>query len=125
MTGALPRQEALSIVRKHWVYAQHSVTTRSGDQEGFGISLSEAAMLELPVVSTLHDGIPEQVQDGKTGYLVREHDYEAMAERLEILLKAPKNVQEMGKKAKKKIHLSVSDKKRAEVIKNKLVEICR
>jgi len=96
LQGALPRKEALSIVRKHWIYAQHSVTARSGDQEGFGISLAEAAALELPVVSTLHNGIPEQVINGETGFLVREHDYEAMAERLVNLLGTPNKAEEMG-----------------------------
>jgi len=94
--GALPRKKALAIVRGHWVYAQHSVTARSGDQEGFGISLAEAAALELPVVSTLHNGIPEQVINGETGFLVREHDYEAMAERLVHLLGTPDKAEKMG-----------------------------
>jgi len=120
MTGALPRQEALSIVRKHWVYAQHSVTTRSGDQEGFGISLSEAAMLELPVVSTLHDGIPEQVEDGETGYLVREHDFEAMGKRLVSLLQAPGTVRHKGKNSRRKIESKVRLKERSLEIKSTL-----
>ena len=61
--GALPHHQALPILNQHWVFAQHSVTAPSGDQEGFGISIAEAAALELPVVSTLHNGIPEQVID--------------------------------------------------------------
>lgn len=72
------------------------MTARSGDQEGFGISLAEAAALELPVVSTLHNGIPEQVINGETGFLVREHDYEAMAERLVHLLGTPDKAEKMG-----------------------------
>lgn len=95
--GALPRAEALPIVNQHWVFAQHSVTAPTGDQEGFGISLAEAAALELPVVSTLHNGIPEQVIDGKTGFLVKEFDYEAMAENLIHLLRYPELAENMGK----------------------------
>ena len=97
LCGELPRREALPIVNRHWVYAQHSVTAPSGDREGFGISLAEAAMLELPVVSTLHNGIPEQVLDGKTGFLVKEFDYETMADNIIKLLLDPDLATQMGK----------------------------
>lgn len=96
LPGALERPEALSIVNQHWVYAQHSVTSIRGDQEGFGISLAEAAALGLPVVSTWHNGIPEQVIDGETGYLVNEHDFESMAKKLIELLCDPEICQKMG-----------------------------
>jgi colanic acid/amylovoran biosynthesis glycosyltransferase len=110
--GALPRAEALSIVNEHWVFAQHSVTAPSGDQEGFGISLAEAAALELPIVSTLHNGIPEQVIDGKTGFLVREFDYEAMAERIIELLTNPELAEKMGKYGRHKIsHLCLTNQR--------------
>lgn len=101
--GALPRHQALPILNQHWVFAQHSVTASSGDQEGFGISLAEAAALELPVVSTLHNGIPEQVINGKTGLLVREFDYETMAEYIIKLLKNPDLAEEMGKAGRENI----------------------
>ncbi len=97
LCGALPRSEALPIVNQHWVYAQHSVTALNGDQEGFGISLAEAAMLELPVVSTLHNGIPEQVIDGKTGFLVKEFDYETMAAKIIEILLNPELAARMGR----------------------------
>lgn len=101
--GALPRAEALPIVNQHWVFAQHSVTAPSGDQEGFGISLAEAAALELPIVSTLHNGIPEQVVDEKTGFLVREFDYETMAECIIKLLSNPDLAERMGKYSRQNI----------------------
>lgn len=101
--GSMTRREALSIVNHHWVYAQHSVTSRDGDQEGFGVSLAESAALGLPVVSTFHNGIPEQVGDGETGFLVLEHDYESMAEKLLLLLSNPDLCEEMGARGQKRI----------------------
>ncbi|MEM9219190.1 MAG: glycosyltransferase [Cyanobacteria bacterium P01_F01_bin.150] len=94
--GALPRAEALAIANQHWIFAQHSVTAATGDQEGFGISLAEAAALGLPIVSTLHNGIPEQVIHTKTGFLAREFDYEMMTEYLVKLLVSPDKAQKMG-----------------------------
>ncbi len=115
--GALPRAEALAIVNRHWVFAQHSVTAPSGDQEGFGISLAEAAALELPIVSTLHNGIPEQVVDGKTGFLVREFDYEAMADYLAKLLFNPDSAEMIGKAGREKICELCKSKQRVQQIK--------
>ncbi len=38
--------------------------------EGFGVVLSEAALSGLPIVSTLSDGSRENVEDGKSGYII-------------------------------------------------------
>ncbi len=96
--GSLPNDQAMQLLVDAWLYAQHSVTAPSGDQEGFAISLAEAALYELPVVSTFHNGIPENVIDGETGYLVKEFDFEAMAERIIELLNHPEKCERMGKK---------------------------
>ncbi|MFT2007749.1 glycosyltransferase family 4 protein [Pontibacter sp. 13R65] len=94
--GKLGQLDALAILKQHWVYAQHSVTSYQGDQEGFAISLAEASSLKLPVVSTIHNGIPENVLEGVTGFLVKEYDYEAMAEKILILLQNKDLIREMG-----------------------------
>lgn len=119
MLGALSREEAFPIMNRHWVYAQHSVTAVSGDVEGFCISLAEAAVHGLPVVSTLHNGIPENVVDGKTGLLVREFDYEAMSEKLIYLLKNPDAAEKMGKAGREHIIALCQPEKR----KRKILEL--
>jgi glycosyltransferase involved in cell wall biosynthesis len=114
--GALPQAEALPIVNQHWLLAQHSVTSPNGDQEGFGLSLAEAAALELPIVSTLHNGIPEQVINGQTGFLVPEFDYEDMAEKIIKLLTNPDLAEKMGKAGRENIFRLCQSKLRIEKI---------
>jgi glycosyltransferase involved in cell wall biosynthesis len=116
--GALPRSEALPIVNKHWVFAQHSATPASGDQEGFPVVLLEATALELPIVSTIHSGIPEQVIDGQTGFLVKEFDYEAMAERIIELLTNPDLAEKMGKCGRQHISQLCQTNQRIDSINN-------
>lgn len=118
--GALPRSKALSIVNRHWVFAQHSVTALSGDQEGFGVSLAEAAALRLPVVSTLHNGIPEQVIHRETGFLVREFDYEAMADHLSKLLLHPDLATKMGECGSERIQKLCRNCNRIQIIEETL-----
>ena len=94
--GAMNQDEALRKMQEHWVFVQHSVTSTFGDQEGFALSPAEAALMEMPVISTLHNGIPEHVIDGKTGFLVREFDYEAMADRMIQLVRDPVLLNDFG-----------------------------
>lgn len=51
----------------------------------------------LPVVSTIHGGIPELVEDGVSGFLAPERDADALAEKLADLLSHPERWPEMGR----------------------------
>ena len=53
--------------------------------EGIPVALMEAMATGLPVVSTIHSGIPELIDDGVTGYLVAEGDVHALSARLEYI----------------------------------------
>ena len=58
--------------------------------EVFGKSITEAMASGVPVVATNVGGIPEQVIDGQTGFLVPLRDANALADRTEqLLLNAP------------------------------------
>jgi glycosyltransferase involved in cell wall biosynthesis len=92
LLGAMHNAQALAEMQSQWIYCQHSVTGRDGSQEGFAISPAEAACMEVPVVSTWHNGIPEHVLDGVTGYLVREE----MARRMIELANDPALRQRLG-----------------------------
>ena len=59
-----------------------SVSMESGYTEAFGMVFVEAQAMGLPVVSFASGGIPEAVADGETGFLVKERDWQALANRL-------------------------------------------
>lgn len=86
---------AARLDRAH-VLLQPSVTASDGDQEGIPVALMEAMAAGMPVVSTLHTGIPELVEDGTMGYLVPERDVPALAARLGELLASPGRWPELG-----------------------------
>lgn len=79
------------------VFLQHSVTASNGDTESQGISLLEAMASNVPVVTTRHNGFPETVPEGETGYLVDEGDVDGMAERIIMLLRNQELRDRMGK----------------------------
>lgn len=79
----LGKQNSLEVKEKlnsSDVFLQHSVTAENGDQEGWPISIAEACAMGLPIISTLHSGIQDQVIQGKNGFLVKEYDYIGMGE---------------------------------------------
>ena len=119
-----PRPEALRRLANHWVYAQHSVTAVRGDQEGFALSLAEAALLKMPVVSTWHNGIPEQIIDGETGYLVPEFDFPAMGQRLIQLLSDPLLCERLGANGRKRISELCPQGQRAIAVDQLLKTLC-
>ena len=57
----------------------------------------------LPVVSTFEGGIPDIVENGKTGFLVKQEDVEALAEKLEILINNPRLREQMGQHGRKRL----------------------
>ncbi|MGD1908069.1 MAG: glycosyltransferase [Leptolyngbyaceae cyanobacterium] len=63
-----------------------SITTLQGETEGLPIVILEAMAMGLPVVSSIHAGIPEAIIDGETGFLRPERDVEGIAIAVQQLL---------------------------------------
>lgn len=68
--------------------------------ETFGLVNLEAMQFSLPIVSTVEGGIPDVVEDGKTGFLVEKGNAEAFAEKLEILIQNVEMREQMGNAGK-------------------------
>ncbi len=68
--------------------------------EGLPLTILEAMALGKPVVATNVGGIPELVENGKTGLLVPARNPEKLAEAILCLLKNKKLAQEMGRKGR-------------------------
>lgn len=82
MPGFKPSHEVKAILDDADVFLLPSVTGADGDMEGIPVALMEAMAVGIPVVSTLHSGIPELVEADKSGWLVPENDARALAQRL-------------------------------------------
>lgn len=68
--------------------------------EGLNLGLLEAQACGKPVVAFEIGAHPEVVVNGKTGFLVKEGDINALAEAMEKLIKNPGLREKMGKEAK-------------------------
>lgn len=99
--GALSQDEVIEHYQKSHIFVLASVVAGDGDKEGQGLVLQEAQAMGLPVVSTLHNGIPDGVLDGESGFLVPEKDVDALAERIGYLIEHPDLWPEMGRAGRK------------------------
>ncbi|KAI9132537.1 glycosyltransferase [Acaryochloris sp. CCMEE 5410] len=77
--GVQPPEKVKSWMNRAHLLAAPSVTSSQGDAEGLPNVVLEAQAMSLPVVSTVHAGIPEAVIDSETGYLSPEADSQGLA----------------------------------------------
>jgi glycosyltransferase involved in cell wall biosynthesis len=84
--GALPHAHALEILSEADVFLLLSQTSSQAEGDGIPVALMEAMALRVPVVTTPVGGIPELVEDSKTGIVVDAEDPEAaLAGLLQVL----------------------------------------
>ena len=101
--GPMSQEEVKARMLESDVMVAPSVTSAEGDQEGIPVAIMEAMAVGLPVISTLHSGIPELVEDGVSGFLVPERDSGALLERLVSLVKDSELRESMGVAGRRRI----------------------
>ena len=76
--GFVSQDDLREIYYASHVFLQPSQTGPDGNQEGVPNSMLEAMATGLPVFATRHGGIPEAIEDGKSGVLVAEGDVDGL-----------------------------------------------
>jgi trehalose synthase len=86
-----------ALQRRADVVAQKSLA------EGFGLTVSEAMWKGRPVVASQIGGIAEQIEDGRTGFLVDPIDLRGFGGRVSGLLQDPHAAERMGEAAQTRV----------------------
>ena len=92
--------------------------------EGFGLVYLEAMARGKPVIGGAHGGVPEVIDDGKTGYLVPHGDVPQLATSIETLLKNPALEHEMGARGRERVARDFRFTVFAKSLKKILRELC-
>ena len=80
-----------------------STHTPTGDFEGFGISVIEAALCGTPAIVTEgNNGVIESIIDNETGYGISEKSFSELAEKVNYLFENPDLCKLMGKKSRER-----------------------
>src|SRR3954469_17729372 len=78
-SGALPTTDVLTAYEAASLFVLPCQMDSNGDQDGLPVSLVEAMAVGVPVISTRISGIPELVDDGRSGLLVDPFDARGLA----------------------------------------------
>ena len=89
--GFVSQEELRALLYQSHLFLHPSETGPDGNQEGVPNSMLEAMASGLPVFATTHGGIPEAIDNGRSGILVAERDANALA--LALLLAAENSAQ--------------------------------
>lgn len=100
LLGRKNQQEIIEILNTSHIFIAPSVTAKDGNQDAPVNTLKEAMAMGLPVIASLHGGIPELVQDNISGFLVPERDADAIAEKIMYLIEHQDVWLKIGKAAR-------------------------
>jgi colanic acid/amylovoran biosynthesis glycosyltransferase len=94
--GFLSQKELFKLYANSHLFLHPSEIELDQNQEGVPNSVLEAMATGLAVVATRHGGIPEAVQHGRTGLLVKEGDFVSLADSVAAILRSAETFREMG-----------------------------
>jgi len=77
--GFISQTQLRELFYQSHIFLHPSEVGGDGNQEGVPNSMLEAMASGLPVFATEHGGIPEAIENGRSGILVKERDEEALA----------------------------------------------
>ncbi|TVP59431.1 MAG: colanic acid biosynthesis glycosyltransferase WcaL [Nodularia sp. (in: Bacteria)] len=97
LLGWKNQPEIIEILNQAHIFIAPCITAADGNQDAPVNTLKEAMAMGLPVIGTLHGGIPELVEDGISGFLVPEQDADAIAAKLTYLIEHPEAWEPMGR----------------------------
>jgi colanic acid/amylovoran biosynthesis glycosyltransferase len=102
--GAVPRESVLKF------YLEADVMLHPALEEGFCNAVIEAQAMELPIVASDAGGLPENVEDEVTGFVVPRRDSGAMAQRLIQLARDPELCRQLGRAGREHVrrHFDIS-----------------
>ena len=87
--GPLPSDEVRERLAAADLFLLPSVVASDGDMEGIPVSLMEAMAAGVPVVSSVHSGIPELIDHGASGLLAEERDVAGLVRHVRTLIENP------------------------------------
>ncbi len=114
--GLQPQPVVKNWMNRARLLATPSVTSSQGDSEGLPNVVLEAQAMGLPVISTVHAGIPEAIIHEETGFLTAERDYKRLAEYSLRLLKNPDLWQRFSSRGREHVQVSFDRDKQTRVL---------
>lgn len=99
--GEIPPENVLPLLEKA------DIMLLTSDYEGFSLSLLEGMAVScVPLVYDIKSGVPQVIEDGETGFVVRRGDLYAMADRLEKLAANREELNRISSQSRRRVEKS-------------------
>jgi colanic acid/amylovoran biosynthesis glycosyltransferase len=123
LLGSRKKAEVIDYMLTSDIFVLASVTAKDGETEGLPMVSLESQLTGMPIVATLHSGFTDSVLEGSSGFLVPEHDVNALYDRLLYLIENPGIWEEFGKAGREHIMKNFSESVYMERIIGKLIQL--
>ena len=87
--GSIPNDKVYDWLKNLDIFVLACKEDSKGDRDGIPVVLMEAMLAGVPVISTNISGIPELIQDEKSGFLAQPSDPESLASTINKVLQWP------------------------------------
>ncbi len=123
--GSKSNQEVAELLARASVLLAPSVVARDGNRESGLIVVKEASASGTIPIGTLHGGIPDSIEHGQTGFLVAEHDPQAMGRHLAELLREPELRQRLARAGRAKMEREFDNRRLVAELEDIYEEVCQ
>ena len=120
--GFLSQTDLRRLFESSHLFVHPSEVAIDSNQEGVPNSMLEAMASGLPVVATMHGGIPEAVTDGVSGLLVPERDHLRLANALVTLVENPALWSDLGRTASQMVTTEFARGRQIEALESAYLE---
>ena len=114
--GFISQKELRELFYSSHIFLHPSETGTDGNQEGVPNSMLEAMATGLPVFATIHGGIPEAIENDRSGILIAERDHQALAKKLLELVQSGDRLSELAQRGTESVAEKFNDKKQVRLL---------
>lgn len=101
--GSLDSNSVRNELSRATIFILPCVRAKNGDLDVCPLALQEAMLAKIPVISTNMGSVPELIENGKEGFLVKSRNVKQLVDSIKTLLENKKLRIKMGENGRKKI----------------------
>lgn len=122
--GSRPHGDVKEQLARADAFILPSITAEDGDVEGIPVALMEAMAAGLTVISSYHSGIPELIENERTGLLAPEKDVYRLSQHIRHVIDHPDHCDLMARAARQTIERDFNNQLLNDQLADRIKTLC-